>query len=295
MFFKKHMKVIVTIGLVVLIGIAFAMFLNLYTVENESRASAFTSGDETAADQVAVDVSVLSIDPVKGELVARLNFDPQGAYLSDDGVDAGQNMILDVNGASGKVAVTYKKGERMSPVDVTVSLYNGNVMDYPFDLHDTDLSINLNTFTGGKDGEEISYEAVPMTINYFGAVSGYQIAANEDTASTETGFIDIVMQVKRSTSVMIFSIFVMVLQWLLCLVALSVAFSCIIWGRKIEVGMFGWMGALLFALIPLRNAMPGVPAIGTLSDFIAFFWAEAIVALSLVAIVISWVARPQQK
>jgi hypothetical protein len=294
MFFKKHMKVIVTTGLVVVIGIAFALFLNLYTVENESRSSAFTSGDETAADQVAVDVSVLSIDPVKGELVARLNFDPKGAYLSSDGVDVGKDMILDVNGASGKVAVTYKKGERMSPVDVTVSLYNGNVMDYPFDNHNTDLSINLNTYSGGKDGAEITYEAVPMTVNYFGAVSGFKIAANEDTESTDTGFIDIVMQVSRSTSVMIFAIFVMVLQWLLCLVALSVALSCIVWGRKIEVGMFGWMGALLFALIPLRNAMPGVPAIGTLSDFIAFFWAETIVALSLVAIVIAWVARPQK-
>ena len=59
----------------------------------------------------------------------------------------------------------------------------------------------------------------------------------------------------------------MVLQWLLAISAISAA---IVWvnGRKIEVTMFGWMGALLFALIPLRNAMPAVPPVGVLSDFL---------------------------
>lgn len=295
MFFKKYVKIIVPVIVVLVLAAAYAYCLNLYQVENESRGAAFTSGDETASDYVGVDVQLISVDPVKGELVARLNFDPQGSYLSSDGVDAGQTMVLDVNGAAGKVSTTYKKDDRMSPTDVTVSLYDGNVMDYPFDVHDTDLSINLNVVNAGKDGEETTYEAVPMNISFTGALSGYQISASEDETVKDTGYSDIVMQIQRSASVKFFAFFIMALQWLLALVALGVALSCIVWGRKIEVGMFGWMGALLFALIPLRNAMPAVPAIGTLSDFLAFFWAEAIVALSLVAIVVTWLARPTQK
>ena len=83
----------------------------------------------------------------------------------------------------------------------------------------------------------------------------------------------------------------MALEWLMALSALSAA---IVWmrGRKIEVTMFGWMGALLFALIPLRNAMPAVPPVGVLSDFLSFFWAEILVAVSLALSVATWLTRP---
>jgi hypothetical protein len=55
--------------------------------------------------------------------------------------------------------------------------------------------------------------------------------------------------------------------------------------------MFGWMGALLFALVPLRNAMPAVPPVGVLSDIVSFFWAEIIVAVCLVVSVTTWIKR----
>ncbi len=59
--------------------------------------------------------------------------------------------------------------------------------------------------------------------------------------------------------------------------------------------MFSWLAALLFALPPLRNAMPSAPPIGSLSDFMAFFWAEGIVALSLATVVFAWLRRPGAK
>ncbi|MGW3230805.1 DUF4436 family protein [Kitasatospora sp. NPDC001095] len=43
----------------------------------------------------------------------------------------------------------------------------------------------------------------------------------------------------------------------------------------------GWMAASLFALIGMRNAAPGSPPIGSLMDYVAFFWAEGIIAASL--------------
>ena len=42
---------------------------------------------------------------------------------------------------------------------------------------------------------------------------------------------------------------------------------------------------MLFALIELRGVAPGAPGLGTLFDFVGFFWAELIIALSLCAIV----------
>ena len=50
-------------------------------------------------------------------------------------------------------------------------------------------------------------------------------------------------------------------------------------------------GMITFALVPLRNAMPAAPPIGALSDIISFFWAEIIVAVCLVAGVVTWLKR----
>ena len=61
--------------------------------------------------------------------------------------------------------------------------------------------------------------------------------------------------------------------------------------RKIEIGMFSFLGALLFAFPALRNSQPGTPPIGTMSDFLAFFWAEVIIALSLLSVVLRWIIR----
>ena len=49
----------------------------------------------------------------------------------------------------------------------------------------------------------------------------------------------------------------------------------------------GWMAATLFALIGMRNAAPGSPPIGSLIDYAAFFWAEAIIAGSVVYVATS--------
>jgi hypothetical protein len=48
----------------------------------------------------------------------------------------------------------------------------------------------------------------------------------------------------------------------------------------------GFLGTLLFALIPLRNAVPGDPPIGSLIDFASFFIAEGVVSISMIVTVL---------
>ena len=46
------------------------------------------------------------------------------------------------------------------------------------------------------------------------------------------------------------------------------------------------MAGMLFALIPLRNAVPGDPPIGSIIDFGSFFIAEATIAVSLISCIV---------
>ena len=43
---------------------------------------------------------------------------------------------------------------------------------------------------------------------------------------------------------------------------------------------------MLFAFATIRNSLPNAPPIGALVDFVWFFWADAVVCLTLVAAVV---------
>lgn len=59
--------------------------------------------------------------------------------------------------------------------------------------------------------------------------------------------------------------------------------------------MFTFMTAMLFAFPALRNVQPGVPAIGALSDFIAFFWTELLIIACLLTLIGTWLVRQPAK
>lgn len=52
-----------------------------------------------------------------------------------------------------------------------------------------------------------------------------------------------------------------------------------------------WMAATLFALAAFRNTAPGTPPIGCVLDWFAFLWAETIIALCLITVVITGVNK----
>jgi hypothetical protein len=55
--------------------------------------------------------------------------------------------------------------------------------------------------------------------------------------------------------------------------------------------MFTLIAGMLFALPAVRNLQPGVPPLGGLSDFLSFFWAESLVAISLPILFFVWLTR----
>ena len=132
---------------------------------------------------------------------------------------------------------------------------------------------------------------MPLAVDYFGALHGFTIEPAADPASHDT-LTDINFTIQRSSSTFFFALFVMVAQWVLALCVLAWALSVGLLGRRIEVGLFGWVSAMLFAFPALRGTVPGAPPIGSLSDFLAFFWAEGLVAVSMLIVAYTYLKRP---
>lgn len=295
---KSKTELITAICALVVLGILVAIVLNLYKSETESRA-AFIEPDAAKAGPNRIDASVkiVSADPVKGDVVARLELTPVGTYLAEDGVTLTRDLDLFISSATGKQVHEFKKGKRMGPVEAVLDMYNGDAMDYPFDQHDAELIMYFETPTpSAKDAaaatapEAAGSDDIPVSLQLAGAVNGLSIEAEKAKENT-ADYVSLDLTIKRATTARFFSIFIMCAMWLLSAAVLFLVFHILADRRKIEVSMFSFLGALLFAFPALRNSQPGTPPIGTYGDFLAFFWAEMLIALCLLTILTVWLVR----
>ena len=94
------------------------------------------------------------------------------------------------------------------------------------------------------------------------------------------------LNIQRSMPTLVFAVFIMVLMLGLAAAAAVAAYYVLRGRRGLVFGACSVMAALLFALIPLRNAVPGSPPIGSLIDFASFFIAEAVISISLISCVL---------
>jgi hypothetical protein len=297
----------VVIGFVVLVIFSFIYIsvLNAYDQENQVSSRIYSQKEGIDPNHIAIDVKITDIDPITGMLEARLQFTPKGNLLAADKVSLDKTLWLEVNADRGKAEFEFKRGDAMNPITVTYSLFGGNANYYPFDHHDSLMHFDLSTpVNKGKlpTEEQIvngevplpEYQQIPITIDFDGSFGGYALKV-EEIGEDLIGYADLSMSVSRSPTVITFACFVMLLKWLLAMTTVFMMLSVTVRGRKAELSMFTWMAALLFALPPLRNSMPDIPPIGSLPDFVAFFWAEGIVAISLICIAFTWLKRPPHK
>lgn len=326
----KVKEIVITIVVIILFAVGLVLVLKAYNSEGEKRSASVSNLGEKDPNHIEVDVTLVSIDPNKGDIVARLEFLPKGIYTKDEGVTLARDVKLFVNGATGKQETDFPKGKRMNPMEVVVQMYDGLVTDYPFDKHNAYLEMY---FVPGKpekkepaaakpaeaapsptpkpeaaDEEEPKKEEgakkteaaaddededdeIPIGVDFSGSISGFKIDAVKAKES-QNDLVGIDMTISRAATTKFFSFFVMIMMWGLTISVLFLTSSVVLRGRKPELGMFSFTAALLFAFATVRNAQPGTPPIGTYSDFISFFWAEVIIALCLVVLVFTWLLRP---
>lgn len=302
-------EIIAAAIVIVLVAVGIYVSVGVYNEESKPVDVALSDLGAKFDDRVEVNMRIVAIDAIKGETNVRIELIPHGNVLDEEGGLA-HDLKFYVPSANGKTEIEFKKGKNLTPVEAVFSLY-GNVSDYPFDEHAADFYLWLEkTESEAKptpkpaaaDGEEEDKKPeppkagepasneIPLDVSFFGNIPGYKITA-ERSKTSDASLVEGLIKIDRSNTVVLFSVLIGVLMWGLSLAVLFLVLSLILRGRKIEIAMFSFMAALLFAFYSVRGSQPNVPPIGTLFDFIFFFWAEALVALCLVLAVFVWVFR----
>lgn len=272
-----------TIIFVALFLLTYGAVIGIYKMESTRGVADFAS-PEPGADYVEVSINVTNIDPIKGDLAARMQFTPHGSLAMTNGSNkVSQGVKLAVNTSTGKPERTFDKGKIMEPVDVVIPIFDGQVNDYPFDRHQAFLELEM-TSTANPPTE------IPLKVNFWSNVAGFSTDATPNPENT-TSYIGIDIKAGRSITTTLFSLFIMLGMWIVAIIVLIQSQMVFGKGKMVEIGMFTYMAALIFALPAVRNIQPGIPPVGTLSDFLSFFWAEGLATVSFITIAYCWLTR----
>ena len=225
---------------------------------------------------------MLNVDPTRNEVTVRLNYASFGRYESKD--EPGPAIDLEIlNTSLNKPQVLLKRDTVPPTSDLTLGLDSDSLRNYPFD-HGT---VSLGFFARTADRREV----VPLSVFFVGDIPGYLLDA---TGSVSESWAYIDTSVSRSDSTIAWALFVVLVFWLISASVITVWVLFIRGRRGFEFGIFIWCAGMLFAFAAIRNSLPNAPPIGALIDFLSFFWAEAMVCLTLVAAVIVYAFRRRE-
>ena len=227
----------------------------------------------SAADRVDVEAVVQRVDATARELVLRVWVTPRGTFGEAEGAAPVADLSLQTSGATlGDLEFTAH--ERLATRDVKVALTGGAISDYPFDTYETDIAFRAQL--GGKQ--------VPVRLLFSNNDTLFSISA-EPRPSRQEAVVS--LSLARSGSLLVFAVFMMVVMWALASSVLLGTWYLTTRVKGLVWPALAWMAATLFALAAFRNTAPGTPPIGCVLDWFAFLWAESLIALCLITVVIT--------
>ena len=254
------------------VAIAVAVGLGVYWINDASQSEQDSAGATEAADRLSVTATIEKVDPAQYSASVRVWAVPQGRFTSDGGQTANRDIRLLTSGLSGG-SLTLESGRRIAAQAIPVELHRGEITNYPFDRYAADLY-----FSAVSEGENLPVEVVVENNDAF-----FTLRAEADADAVEPG---LHLQLSRSVGTYLMAALMFVAMWAL---ALAVAAAAVVIGRN-RLGLvwpaMAWMAATLFALAAFRGTAPGNPPIGSILDYTAFLWAEAIVVCSLTYVVV---------
>jgi len=231
-----------------------------------------------ASDGTTVTLNVVSISNTYNELVGDLVIKP-GPGLVDPATDGlRQDLTVAVTSVTTPVRRTYSKGMLPGVFPVPLTLAR-DVERWPFDSYYTG-PITVTLFTGTAQLPE------RVNVTFADRLAGWKVmVVRVNDANPLSPY---VVQLQRSASTMIFAIVILCIFVAIAAVGLFVAVQTARDPRRFQSPMTTWYAAMLFAVVPLRNALPGSPAFGSWIDLTIVLWVLVALVVSMLLYIAAW-------
>jgi Domain of unknown function (DUF4436) len=185
----------------------------------------------------------------------------------------------------------YPKGKAPTQVATTI-VAHGDAGNWPFDTYTTDEISGL-VFTGGYQNK------VWARIEVTGSLDGWDVNVRRvhDAEDTENpnSLDNVIITLHRSKGPLIFDLGICLILVALPILALWLAIPMVL-GRTTFLPPFGtWYAAMLFAVMPLRNFLPGNPPPGSWIDQAVVLWVLIGLVVAMSLFILAWWRQRDRK
>ncbi|QYG94090.1 DUF4436 family protein [Iamia sp. SCSIO 61187] len=243
--------------------------------------------DEDRTALLDVRATVRTVDATSGEMLVRLVVERSATTPEEENdlFASGaltEEVVLVVNDDAGQSAITLPAGQPPGTATATIPLAESRATRYPVDRYRATLLV-----AALRDGDQD--RPIPVRLSVRSSDTGFTLDVAEEALTDDAAIVE--LAVARRGTVIGWAGFFVLVCWLLAIASASLGWTTVVHGIGSPAWSWGFLIGVLFALPPLRNALPGNPPSGSLVDLAAFYWAVGIVALTLVAMVGSWNIR----
>lgn len=237
-------------------------------------------------------INLMSFDPAHGDINARLQLKIPGSEITPRFSPKYDYFLVD--------ELTINESVLKIDSETPYSAYNNTLMTqyqvhnagsqffYPFDIHRCQLRIFVDRHGKTKDSIE---SRVPLKLDTtLCSFEGYNVTLTPGPENSPS-HVDLQVALERTWATRIFTVFVSALMVLVSLGFMNMVRKFVKSKAPPDIDEMAFGAALLFAFPAIRSIEPSVPPMGVLSDFIGFFWAETIVAISLIIHLYCWMKR----
>lgn len=240
--------------------------------------------DLSNRSETVVLISVQSLKTVDRKLEVKVSVIPQDTVV-DPRLDV---LTTDISvriypwNTSGDL--DWKAGEAPGEVSTTLDL-SGESDIWPFDSYSTDF-ISADVMIGSGDEREF----VPARVEFEGWADGWSITRTEGPPSPDSfGEGDSVkITLERALGPLVFDIGICLVLISLPTLAIFTTFQVVTGRKEFQMTFTTWYTAMLFAVVPLRNILPGAPPPGAWIDQLLVLWVIVALVSSMVVYVGHW-------
>jgi hypothetical protein len=262
---------------VVVFVAAYVAVMTLYANTGLGRPRQVTEG-RPATDGTTVTIDIEELQSVKGTLVGNVTVSPGPELLDPLTHGLKDDLSVAITSAVAPTKRTWSKDQvpGVFPVSLTIS---GDPSEWPFD-HYRSGPITVELYRGAAQVPERAW--VTFVDRIPGWLVSVPVGGNPSVPAPYR------VELERSPSTATFAAVIVGVLIAIAGIALFVAVQTARGLRKFQPPMTTWYAAMLFAVVPLRNAMPDSPPIGFWVDVSVVLWVIVVLVASMGLYISCW-------
>jgi Domain of unknown function (DUF4436) len=249
--------------------------------------------DKYQKEDTVVQVRLDELKPVTGRLAVSVLVNPKDSMFDERLGVLKTDAAVRLYPGNDLGDLQYPVGKAPAQVGTTVEA-TGDPGNWPFDSYTTPV-LSAVVLTGPKEARELDYARVEITGKLEGWDATVTRVHDPGDKDDPNSLDDVIVTLHRSKGPLIFDLGICLVLITLPTLALWVAIPMALGRTTFLPPFITWYAAMLFAIVPLRNILPGSPPPGSWIDQAVVLWVLIALAVAMTLFIYAWWRQRDRK